>query len=108
MKWLNFLLSIYITALSCLPCTDVKTNIETNSTIELTSNENNHNHSHEEDTCPPFCECNCCGAQVLNYTPLLTFEFPIVFKSIKQKESFYTSNLSSNFFGSIWQPPQLV
>lgn len=116
MKWFNSILSIYIVILSCLPCTDgmayntINDNeVYKQSTISDTHTHTGHSHEDgDEDTCPPFCDCNCCGAQVLTYLPFLVYEFPLRFKKIQSKIIFYKSNLSSTFFDSIWQPPQIV
>lgn len=115
MKWINCILSIYIVILSCLPCTDGRVyeviDENENYTEAISVAIDTHaGHSHEdgEDTCPPFCDCNCCGAQVLTYSPYLVYEFPLRFVIIQSKNTFYKSNLLPSFFGSIWQPPQLV
>ena len=108
MKWIQFLLAAYLMAVSFYPCTDKDITFTTSNAIETT---HNHNHSSQEDehhTCPPFCVCNCCSVQVLNYVSVVTFDFPIPFQTIPLKESFYVSNLSDAYSGSIWQPPQLV
>ena len=68
----------------------------------------NHSHDKDKDLCSPFCICNCCGAQVLSYFPTLSFELPLISQDIKTKEPFYKPVFASSFFGSIWQPPQLV
>lgn len=110
MKWLNIILSIYLIILSCMPCTDdvVNVDVSNSSHSELTLNHENHSHDDKEDTCPPFCICNCCGIQVMTYSAIVTFDFPFTFKKIQPKHTFYKSTLSSSFFGRIWQPPQLV
>ena len=95
-------------AVSFYPCTDSDSTILSAVAIENTHDNENHSHSDHEDTCPPFCVCNCCGMQMLNYVSTVTFEFPIPFQAIPLKESFYVSNLSDTYSGSIWQPPQLV
>lgn len=114
MKWLNSILSIYIVILSCLPCTDgsVYEVIDESYTQAISIEADSYaEHSHadgESDKCPPFCDCNCCGAQVLTYSPYQIFEFPLRFVLIESKNIYYKSNLLPSFFGSIWQPPQIV
>lgn len=108
MKWINFIVSIYLVALSCLPCGDVATfNIE-NLSEKLNTAKENHSHEKENDLCSPFCNCNCCGTQIANYYKVTTINFTIVSKSIKTQLPSYKSKFISKFYGSIWQPPQIV
>jgi hypothetical protein len=108
MKIANFILSVYLIALSCLPCADMEVNSLVHSVAEFASNHTEHSHDKENDLCPPFCICNCCGAQFLSYQPTIIFDFPVVVTLIKIPLPTYKSKFSSNFFGSIWQPPQIV
>ena len=108
MKWTHFLMAIYLMAVSFYPCTDSDAADTVISAVELTYGHEGHSHNEERHTCPPFCACNCCSVQVLNYVSVVTFDFPIPFQTIPLKESFYISNLSDAYSGSIWQPPQLV
>ena len=94
--------------LSCLPCADMEVHSATHSSAEHASTHDNHSHDKENDLCSPFCICNCCGTQVLNYQPAFTCDFPTILKVIKTTEPFYKSVFSSDFYGSVWQPPQLV
>lgn len=107
MKLLTIILSLYIFALSAIPCEDIEIDSAAHSTITK-SEEKNHSHDKDNDLCSPFCVCNCCGQQTLTSTQVITFDFPIQFEEIKTLDSIYTSALHSNFYGSIWQPPQLV
>lgn len=112
MKFLNIILSIYLVALSCLPCADMEAKSvgknDTNAIAKTTDDHNEHSHDKSKDLCSPFCICNCCGAQILSYFPVISYEFPLISTVIKTKEPFYKSVFASNFYGSIWQPPQIV
>ncbi|WP_432670765.1 DUF6660 family protein [Flavobacterium sp. SM2513] len=108
MKWKQFLLALYIIMVSFYPCTDSDATFTTSNAVEIAHNHDGHSHDEERHACPPFCVCNCCGVQMLNYAVTVTIDFPIPFQSIPLKESFYVSNLSDSYSGSIWQPPQLV
>ena len=109
MKWLNIILSIYLVALACLPCADGGIDTDHSSTAQKELVADRHNHSEDKhiDNCSPFCICNCCGAQILNYSPVTVFEFSRAISLITVALPTYTSILTSNFHGSIWQPPQL-
>lgn len=71
---------------------------------------NNDTDSQEKhiDLCSPFCTCNCCSAQVLTNFMITTINFSIKIPIIKLPLPTYKSVLSSNFYGSIWQPPQIA
>lgn len=75
---------------------------------KISSSNQKHSHDKEKDSCSPFCFCNCCGAQVLSYQPNNTFGFSVVSTIIAIPQPTYKSVYTSNFFGSIWQPPQIV
>jgi hypothetical protein len=107
-KWLNIILSIYLVALASMPCTDTDVNSAAYETIAHKSGHEGHSHEKDNDSCSPFCACNCCGVQILSYFPTISYDFPLISSVIKTKEPFYKPVLASDFCGSIWQPPQIV
>ena len=108
MKWFNIILSIYLVALACMPCADIEIDSASHSLAVHQSEKDNHSHDKHNDLCSPFCICNCCGAQILNYFSVITYNFSFISSDIKTQEPTYKSINSSNFYGSIWQPPQIV
>ncbi|THF53516.1 hypothetical protein E6C50_00965 [Flavobacterium supellecticarium] len=58
--------------------------------------------------CSPFCVCNCCGAQIMNYAPVIAFAVQPITPVITTPTTSYQSVFYSGYYGSIWQPPQLV
>jgi hypothetical protein len=107
-KWLNIILSIYLVILTSIPCADMEVNSAGHSMEAHQADRDNHSHDKDNDLCSPFCICNCCGAQILSYSPTISFELPLISQEIKTKEPVYKSVFASDFFGSIWQPPQLA
>ncbi|WP_317047243.1 DUF6660 family protein [Flavobacterium sharifuzzamanii] len=107
MKWITVILSIYLLALSNMPCADMEVNSAMHKTAQFAS-EDNHSHDKTNDLCSPFCACNCCGAQVLSYHSAVSFEFPKTYNQISISLPSYNSVFISNFYGSIWQPPQIA
>ena len=90
--------------LSCLPCAD-KEGAGLETLIEKSSSE----HNQDNDACSPFCICNCCSSQVFAFdTTVCSLDFVIIKKTVENKIPEYKSILASNFYGSIWQPPQIV
>jgi ribosomal protein L32 len=67
-----------------------------------------HTHDKQNDLCSPFCACNCCGIQILSNHSNDVIEFPIQLSFLSQEVPNYKSVFASNFYGSIWQPPQIV
>jgi hypothetical protein len=103
-------LSIILLILSCLPCADANKDIVYDSNGKVLA-EKHDDHSKElhSDLCSPFCICNCCGAQVLSFTPSITFSFREDFTAfIEKPETIYKAHYASIFSGSIWQPPQIA
>jgi len=76
--------------------------------IGTNHDEKSHDHDKENDLCSPFCSCNCCGSQIVSFFKITTISFTFVSKSIKTQLPSYTSKFTSNFYGSIWQPPQIA
>lgn len=107
MKWIAIVMSIYLMALSNMPCADMEVNSAMHKTAQFSSEEN-HSHDKDNDLCSPFCACNCCGAQVLSYQIAASFEFPVASHLISIPSPSYNSVFICNFYGSIWQPPQIA
>lgn len=108
MKIINFILSLYLIFLSCIPCSDTKEGIAINSVNVYSSNHENHSHDTNDDSCSPFCVCNCCGQTIINYHPAIVYDFSVQIQELRTFNSNYNSNLIKIFSRSIWQPPQLV
>ncbi|HEY8401156.1 MAG TPA: DUF6660 family protein [Cytophagaceae bacterium] len=102
MRFLHIILSLYIVFLFILPCTD---GAEKDAHITFSQAlEGNHEHDHE-DTCSPFCVCNCCG-------PVVLFQFQGVNAEITplpftKHNEFYSYKETPSVYLPIWQPPKL-
>jgi hypothetical protein len=104
-KWTSTILSIVFLLLSCLPCADKEMNCSSQTIVEKNSSE----HNQDNDACSPFCICNCCSSQVFAFdTTICNFDFVVIKNRVENKIPEYKSILTSNFYGSIWQPPQIV
>jgi hypothetical protein len=90
-----------------MPCADLEVNSAAHQTAQFSADKN-HLHDKENDLCSPFCACNCCGAQILTHQLAETFNFQVVYAIISIQLPTYKSIYTSNFFGSIWQPPQIA
>ena len=91
-----------------MPCADMEISSAAHQLAVHQSHQDKHSHDKENDLCSPFCSCNCCGSQIVSYFKVITINFHVVSKSIKTQLPTYTSKFTSNFYGSIWQPPQIA
>ncbi|PIF62828.1 MULTISPECIES: DUF6660 family protein [unclassified Flavobacterium] len=97
-------MSIIIVVLSCMPCADKEQGVSSEK-VTITNSSKQHQ---EKEACSPLCVCNCCGCQGFAYnSTMFNFNFIAVKNIIDKKLPNYKSILTSNFFGSIWQPPQI-
>ncbi|MEZ0005863.1 hypothetical protein ABH942_001220 [Flavobacterium sp. 28YEA47A] len=101
--FLTSFLSVYLLVLMILPCNDVHAQLQTTSSTQISQFQNE---QHHEDFCSPFCICACCTTPIVMQSAIV-FEVPHFDNSYTKTPSFYKPVISS-FFGSIWQPPQLV
>lgn len=86
-----------------MPCSDAHS--KASSTAQINIEQSNHDH-HNIDICSPFCVCSSCTVAII-LQPAITFEPPHFEEYNKETVSFYKSE-NSSFYGSIWQPPQLI
>ena len=110
MKISSVLLSLILLVLSCLPCADADKDIAYDNKGKLVADRHvDHSKELHSDLCSPFCICNCCGVQILSFTPTLTFIISgIPADYITKVEITYEPQFASAFYGSIWQPPQIA
>lgn len=103
MRWLIYILSLYILVLAVLPCTD---HLLTPTQIDFAQVAADSHDQETHDTCTPLCGCSCCGIHISEVsffwyeTPLQ----PVVYKLVNQ---FFKNHYPiSDYNGSIWQPPK--
>lgn len=102
MKYLAFILSIYIFALNLAPCEDYKVlNNEVKTEISKLA-DNNHQHQ-DSDLCSPFCICQCCHINA-THVKFLNIKFNTVY--ISTQDFFYLNGTEKDFTTSILQPPR--
>ncbi|WP_306350227.1 DUF6660 family protein [Flavobacterium sp. '19STA2R22 D10 B1'] len=106
MKWYLIFLSVYILSLACIPCADAH-GIEISTTEQSSIKKHDIEQHMDVDSCSPFCICNCCGSPIFNSIQFFTFDLKESNAVITKKLSDYQFVFSSNFYASIWQPPQL-
>ena len=104
MRFFTFILSLYLLALTGLPCTDMLEGEESSASYEfVTAPTGEHSHFHL-DSCSPFCIC----CQMVISTPT-TYEALTIAQATATIPSYsYPLTVwSSNYYGNIWTPPKI-
>lgn len=101
MKTLCIILSLYVFALSVVPCCS-----DDNCDDEIIEN---HSQEPKEEgdcnACSPFLNCGTCIGFVFTNLQIDIDEIPAV---INQFVPFYKQQFSDDFFYKIWQPPKII
>jgi hypothetical protein len=100
MKLITVILSIYIIAISAMPCFDV--HVETNS-VSIENLKQNDNQKSYVDLCSPFCFCNCCQSlsdpNFLNNMQCSLISYELSFTLAEQ--TYLNPTIS------FWRPPKI-
>jgi len=103
MKWLAYIFSFYLLAITCLPCADNDCK-EATVSLTATAHQDEHHQGDEEKSCSPFCYCSCCQTVcTTKYSPIVML---VPFQEKEEKQSTINSTLQDNF-SAIWQPPKI-
>jgi hypothetical protein len=103
MKFLAFILSIYIFALNLAPCEDtVMVDNEVKTEISQAA-DNDHQHQ-DSDLCSPFCNCHCCHIHATHFSIV---DFILENNDISTEVFCHFTGLEKDFNSSILQPPQV-
>jgi len=105
MRILAFILCIYITALSVVPCTDGMPQTSHSSNTEVSAAEHDHNHSDHQDSCTLFCVCACCGTMITMPTLQPLVQVKVVISTVYLFH--YTFDYSFDYSEGVWHPPSL-
>lgn len=110
MKWLFAIWTLYMLALSFVPCSDGVSlrNDHRHASTEQTESHRHLNDRGHSDSCSPFCYCACCGVptafQQYQMPEISAQHIPFVSKRVVIRKNI----LQSSYFGSIWQPPKIT
>jgi hypothetical protein len=102
MKYLAFILSVYLLVLNLVPCEDYavadnEVNTEISQSIDV-------DHQHQgTDICSPFCICQCCHISATHFK-IADLKLDITY--ISTQDFFYLNGLAQDFSFSVLQPPQ--
>ena len=102
MKFVAFILSIYILVLTAMPCAD-SPHANDLLKMELSGLKTDNNHR-DSNPCSPFCTCDCCITPVMQQDNSLHLDCT---DYVYRDYSEYSVSYISSLFASIWQPPKL-
>lgn len=102
-KFIAFLLSIYILALNFAPCEDSVVD-DNEIKIEISQNSDVDNSHTGLDLCSPFCQCHCCQIQATYYG---LANLTLSTTQISAEVFIYFENLGKDFSNTILQPPRI-
>lgn len=100
-KFIVALLTVYLLLLNIFPCPEdvFAFNDESASIAAAHSSDSN-----EEDDCPPYCDCACCGVQLMRVCNCVNIKTPAQFAVFHP----VISDLPVfDVYRPIWQPPKL-
>lgn len=100
---LTVLFSVYLLGLMVLPCSESHVQ---EASFNRSASQEEGDHDHSMELCTPFCVCGSCVAAIMLHSPV-DYDF-LDFDSINSGISNLYQSVNSQFYGSIWQPPQLV
>ncbi len=103
MKFIAFLLSIYILGLSFVTCNDDAEDMSSD-TIVASISKGDHQNSGELDLCSPFCYCQCCQVSIDTMT---YFSYKLLTQDFFAKVYAYQDGTLQNVTASLLQPPQV-
>lgn len=106
MRFITFILSIYVLALSVVSCADDIESHSDGNKVEVSVSQDEHNHSENcTDFCSPFCTCACCGTVITLVSNLNVFETNLI--SLPKYLFHYSFEYSFNYNIGVWRPPNL-
>ncbi|TYB71807.1 hypothetical protein ES677_10265 [Bizionia gelidisalsuginis] len=103
MKFFAIILSIYLTSLTCIPCSDVVVDTQDNTIASIAMADDHSSSDHDVDLCSPFCTCQCCHIEIITSTHL---DFSFVNNDSPQETPTYFESISKDHSCSLLQPPQ--
>jgi len=104
-KFLAFILSIYILGLSFVTCNDndIPDNTSNNDIVHVLKSDQ-HSDSGETDFCSPFCSCQCCQ---ININTVALISYDVISLDIFTTIFSHPNQLAQDVTYSFFQPPQV-
>lgn len=97
-------MALLVLALSCLPCADEGSPMNSKDLKSEMVNATPYDDDHE-DACSPFCQCSCCAGFSIDH---LVAENSSDINSYNRTYTAFTHSVVIEISLPIWQPPQLL
>lgn len=109
MKWLVIIWTIYLAAISMLPCSDYNNRCEELPRTSQSSGNQEHDHNRDsDDSCTPFCHCSCCSISIAVTDLKIIPQLETITTFFLSKKLFWKNDsFISAYSGNIWQPPKM-
>ena len=98
--------SVYLVVLMALPCSEAHASNNSIGIEQSGHSKDKGDDHHQTEICTPFCICSSCVIAIVLH-PTLNIQFFDPENTTTEISNLYTS-FKSDFYGAIWQPPQLV
>lgn len=105
MKWFNYILSVYLLVLSCLPCADKEPIHSISASTFTASHSEPEPPIHAEDGCSPLCICTCCSGFTIQANSFAVQQN--IINTFQSEIPSYKQINCLDLLFSIWQPPKL-
>ena len=103
MRFLAFILSIYILTLNLTPCEDTSI-LDNEVKIEISKTIGDDHQHQGADSCSPFCSCQCCHIHATHFEIV---ELAVSSTDISTEVFYHFNGLVKDFNTTILQPPQV-
>ncbi|WP_291910622.1 DUF6660 family protein [Chitinophaga sp. CB10] len=104
MKILVYIFSLYLLALSCIPCNDALAAVP-GMPLTAVSSAPAEQHSDHVDFCSPLCVCSCCNVQLMTVSH---WQYAVIHPQQQYLYPHYTVAIPTAGSRAIWQPPRPV
>lgn len=107
MKILVYIFSLYLLALSCIPCNDALAAVPGMplTAVSSVSSAPAEQHSDHADFCSPLCVCSCCNVQLMTVSH---WQYAVIHPQQQYLYPHYTVAIPTAGSRAIWQPPRPV
>ncbi len=105
MKYLAYILSLFILLSSLQPCQDIGDSFSSDTSISLINYDQQDHSTEHQDSCSPFCSCSCCGITSTHIGLNTVYQKEELPELQITHQSFYKNLYYQEFIDVIIHPP---
>ncbi|MGB0868364.1 MAG: DUF6660 family protein [Flavobacteriales bacterium] len=110
MKYFVYILTVLMLSVIFVPCSDEPgANIhlpQFNTEHNISDNHHDHDHSDTQDSCSPFCYCQCCSVASLTLISITEVSIQSLDSTPSRENMVYSNHYSYVSKNSLFQPPR--